>query len=236
MRVLRTVAFALTLAIPTLAISLGALAGTPGTITPTSDDRFVNAFGDPDLGDGLCGPTESDTETPLAPFTPFTDSVSAGDGGFASQDSSVGTGVLSGTGFASGFSDFCFGVGNSTYDVSFSLSGPTQLDLTGSLEVFDSFGFGFAETTARLTRSATVVYEAVADPFSGSVPLSFSGVVPAGTYRLFVEADGDVSIEASWDFTLDADPGAPVPALGPGALAALGLLLAASGLRGIRRG
>lgn len=83
-----------------------------------------------------------------------------------------------------------------------------------------------------------MLYEEITDPFTGFVSLSYLEVVPPGSYRLVLEADGDVGLDSSWSFTLDADPIAPpVPALGvPGLVALMGLLALSGGvvLRRIR--
>jgi hypothetical protein len=220
-----------------LATPLGALAGTPGTMTLVSDDRFVNAFGDPWIGGEECGPSESVSETPSPDFAFFDATVSAGAGGGATQTSSAETGQLSGSGSASGYSDICYGYGRSNYDVTFTLTGPTLLDLTGTIDSLD-LAFGYGETTARLTRGAEVIYEEVTDPFIGMLPLAFSETVEPGTYRLLLIADGEIWISSSWSFTLDADPVAapsPVPALGGAGLAALTAGLAVSGAVAARR-
>lgn len=220
-----------------LAASDGAVAGTPGTMTPVSDDRSIAAFGEP-LGDSgeSCDAYESFGEMPSPAFAFFDDMVSGGDGGYGSQTSSVGTDALGGSGYASGYSELCYGIGNSTYDISFTLSGTAQLHLSGDIDAFDTIGFGYAETTARLTRDGQVLYEEITDPFTGFVSLSYLEVVPPGSYRLALEADGDVGIDSSWNFTLDADPVVPpVPALGAQGLVGLIGLLALSGGVVLRR-
>lgn len=178
-----------------------------GALQLLSDDRFVNAFGEACIENGgglICDPFESETQNPSPDFSNFSDSVSAGDGGFASQTSVAGATSLSGIGFASGFSDVGYGIGNSVYDVSFRLLGPAQIDLDGTLESFDTFGFGFAESEVRLSTGGQILFEAIADPINNTVPFSFSQVLPPGDYRLLLQADGDVSMDGSFDFTLTA--------------------------------
>lgn len=105
---LRVVVISLIMAAP-----VGAVAGTPGTMTPVSDDRSIAAFGEAlaDSGES-CDAYESFGEAPSPAFALFDDSVSGGDG---SQTSSVGTDALSGSGYASGYSELCYyGIGNST--------------------------------------------------------------------------------------------------------------------------
>lgn len=225
--------FAIGLALVVFAWSAPAHAGT---LELLSDDRFVNAFGEFCTDDGggfMCDPFEDVTETPSPAFSSFNDSVSAGDGGFASQTSAAGTESLSGVGFASGFSELGYGIGSSVYDVTFRLHGPTLVDLTGTLTAFDTQGFGFAESEVRLSEGATVLFTTFADPFDTLVPFSFSDELPAGDYRLYLQADGDVSMEGSFDFTLTAV--ATVPAVTLHGLNGLTLALGFGGARRLQR-
>jgi len=223
----------LALAFVALSWCMPGQAGAAGALQLLTDDRFVGAFGEV-CTEVTCDPFESQNQSPSPAFSNFTASVSAGDGGFASQTSAVDATSFSGVGYASGYSDIGYGIGNSVYDIHFRLVAPAQIDLSGTLEAFDTWGFGFAESEVRLSTGAQILFEEIADPFNNTVPFSFSQLLQPGDYRLFLQADGDVSMDGSFDFTLTAT-GQPIPGLGLPGLLAFSVALTVVGRRSLRR-
>ncbi len=213
--------------------------GTPGTLELLTDDRGINAFGERCYEDPTfyCDPYENESAQPSSDFAAFSENVSAGDGGAASQSSSVGTNGLAGVGSASGYSDIGYGIGRSTYDVTFRVDG-AAVALTGTLEMFDFVGFGYGVTFVQLSRaSGEVLYREEVDPYSSPAIIDYQGLLPPGDYRLEAFADGDVWIDTSFDFAMTADPVAAVPTLDPTAapLLAAGLAWVGSSIARARR-
>jgi hypothetical protein len=213
--------------LPTLALWVVLLAAAPGVAAPfvlVSDDRTISAVGSCELT--MCSGPDSDSASPSPAFSSFVDSVAAGAGGWADQNSSVSVSGMSGSGQAGGWSDIDWGTGRSTFDVTFSVPSRTIIDLDGSLSAEDLVGFGYSETTLKLYQGASIIYQETADPFSGPVVVDFQSVVAPGTYRLVAVADGDVWMFNDWSLTLTGEAVA-VPSLGPVGMAALavGLLI-----------
>lgn len=207
----------------------GTPTGTPGTLVLVSDDRSVSAFGQ--VCDEVdCLPPDSDSAIPSPAFAYFDASVAGGDGGNASQTSSASTGLLAGSGQAEGYSDYGYGYGDSSYDLTFRLDAPARIQLSGSLTAEDTYGFGYGESRVSLERGAQVLFQESADPYEMEVAFAYDEALPPGEYRLFVQADGEISIRSTYDFVLAADPlAAGVPAAPPAALWLLAAGLAALG-------
>ena len=176
--------------------------------------------------DRLVSNTSGASDTPPVAFQAWTGGV-----GQANQTSSVAPSLFQATGSAETFSDVGFSAGSSKFDVTFSLSTPTQVDLTGEL-VFEDDAFATIIFASVLSDSSSTLFEGEDDPFffddQSGFPfemrqdLAFADLLDPGTYRLLFDIDpSGGNGRGSFDFQLSLSP---IPEPGTWALLAAGLL------------
>lgn len=204
--------------------------GTPGTMQLVSDDRYVRFFGE-NCTELYCDPPFDGTTVPSPDFALFT----VGSTGMP-QTSTSETGRMSGTAAVSGYSDIGYGIGDSTYDVSFQLTARARVQLIGTLSSYRNQNFGYGESRVRLMRQTAVLFEDSANPDTAPIQeFAFDEILTPGTYRVIVKADGDVGMDGAFDFVMSADPAPPaVPLSMPLGLLGLAGALLGSGMRGLR--
>lgn len=170
-------------------------------VTLLSDDRYT--LRESDAGDFL--------NTPDAPFADFS---------VIDQTSSVSPDSFSGNGRATAEVDFFFFIEESVFDITFSVSVATLIDLQGALSGEDGdFGLGFSEVALYAGSSTSDPLLFGTSGGSGnSVPFSFVDTLDVGVYRLVLNTviiPADFGTLANWEFTADfTEVPVPIPAMG----------------------
>jgi len=213
-----------------LIVDVGGTPPPPAHVTLLTDARRVSASGTDELWDEYgeflgCSPIENDSASPSPDFTDFNDSAAAGSGGYGSQYTVASTSGFSGTGFASGYSDYCWGFGYSIFRVTFRVDSPVTLHFSGDLSAS-----GYTLAQARLQKGATNVF--LAETWDVPLPFDHESVLGPGEYTLTVQADGgNAWVDASYDFSASfTEAPIQVPIAGFAGRAALAALLVIFGL------
>lgn len=180
-----------------LCCALWGFAINAGAVTLLSDNRQIRDISD----------TGTTTLLPLASFADWT---------HPAQTSSVGVNGFSGFGSGVAESDFSFFISDSIFDVTFSATQGTTIDLGGSLSGEDG-SFGLGESVVQLfagtSTSAPLLFSSVGG--NGQVvDFAFSDTLPGGDYRLRVFTDlvPGGGTTGAWDFQAAFVSAVPVPA------------------------
>jgi len=131
------------------------------------------------------------TADAFPPYSPFTASVTNPSSGAitAAQDSTVSSTYMQATGSASSISANIFPFAFSVFEVAFSLDHPVFAGLTGQFDLSSPGSFDPAQLASSVVLSSgpNTLFSGSGPLAVGSQPFEFSGTLPAGNYKLFVE-------------------------------------------------
>jgi len=223
-----------------LAAMVSARSAAALTLTPYEDDRYTSwSFRYCQLQEGCGGTGRGDA--PPVPFGPFDHELAVpyGSDGTVTQHSTLGALEIEGSGAVRGSTGVVIpfyppGITSfdSTFVLSFTLDEPALASLIGSLDVAANDLEGeFALASVFLCHAPCagpgpyLSYELISGG-SGHLPLSFTGILPAGAYELFADAYVEpygafVSAAFSFQFAVAPVPESSASALAGAALAPL---------------
>lgn len=169
----------------------------PGLFELIADRRATSALGSPPIYDEWsnrigCGPVQSETDRPATAFAKFSDQTHVSYG-WASQKSSFDATGFMATGVGSGWSDYCWGDGQSAFDIDFALTGPAYVRLFGWIDTAE-YSWG-SEASVLLQRDGEEILSAVVQSdgsIDGPSRFEIDEVLPPGTYTITSLAEGSL--------------------------------------------
>ncbi len=212
----------LALALVGAVVSFGAGRANATAVVLVEDNRVVNRTGQRCVVGQFfidCGPVYYEQDRPPAEFADW-------DSGYH-QSSTVGTLLMTGSGRANNYHDVQWNEWNPKFSVVFDVVDPTEVSLTGSLNVLR--GWEDDTVVARLIGPAGTVYGR--ESTNGLVGLDFADVLFEGRYQLevFTDLRGGSGISGyDFDFSISSDA---VPEPSTALLVGFGLALLARGAR-----